>query len=260
LSSLTCDVAKSGTDIAITPFGRRPNAAARARALGAERHARGTGLTGKGHGPRAYCKPAKGSRVKVSSRVLSVSALGRQVVTVALSAVILLAGNAAPAQAITRKEVLKRANSWIKKHVQYNQSSYYQGYRRDCSGFVSMAWKLKSSYTSSDIGSVAHKISWRKLKPGDAVRRPGHVEIFAGWKNKKNRQYWALEESMSGKPALRAVKKFKSGYTALVLRGIKDAPKPKPAKPIIAPAPAPSVPPTGSIDTTPSAPATGTAN
>ena len=198
--------------------------------------------------------------MKVSSRVRSVSALGRQVVTVALSAVILLAGNAAPAQAITRTEVLKRANSWIKKHVQYSQSSYYHGYRRDCSGFVSMAWKLKSSYTSSDIGSAAHKISWRKLKPGDAVRRSGHVEIFAGWKNKKKRQYWALEESTWGKPALRAVKKFKSGYTALKLRGIKDAPKPMPAKPIIAPAPAPSVPPTGSIDTTPSTPATAVAN
>jgi hypothetical protein len=172
----------------------------------------------------------------------------------------LLAVHAAPAQAITRTEVLKRANSWIKKKVQYSQSSYYHGYRRDCSGFVSMAWKLKSSYTSSDIGSVAHKISWSKLKPGDAVRRSGHVEIFDGWKNKKKRQYWALEESTWGKPALRAVKKFKSGYTALKLRGIKDAPKPAPAKPIITPAPAPSVPPTGSIDTTPSTPATGTAN
>ncbi|MDR3686904.1 MAG: hypothetical protein P4L93_08120 [Coriobacteriia bacterium] len=198
--------------------------------------------------------------MKVSSRVRSVSALSRQVVTVALSAVVLLAGHAAPAQAITRAEVLKRANTWIKKHVQYSQSSYYHGYRRDCSGFVSMAWKLKSSYTSSDIGSVAHKISWSKLKPGDAVRRSGHVEIFDGWKNKKKRQYWALEESQSGKPALRAVKQFKGGYSALVLRGIKDAPKLVPATPIIAPAPAPSVPPTGSIDTTPSTPTTGTAN
>jgi hypothetical protein len=156
----------------------------------------------------------------------------------------MLAGNVAPAHAITRTEVLKRANSWIKKHVKYSQSAYYQGYRRDCSGFVSMAWKLKTSYTSSDIGSVAHKISWSRLKPGDAVRRPGHVEIFAGWKNKRKRQYWALEESTWGLPALRKVKKFKSGYTALKLRGIKDAPKPKPVTPIVPPVPAPSVPPT----------------
>jgi hypothetical protein len=188
------------------------------------------------------------------------SAIGRRVVTVALSAVILLAGNVPTAHAITRAQVLKRANHWIKKRVQYSQSSYYQGYRRDCSGFVSMAWKLKSSYTSSNIGSRAHKISWRKLKPGDAVRRPGHVEIFAGWKNKRKRQYWALEESTYGKPALRAVKQFKSGYTALKRRGIQDAKKLKPVKPIIPPAPLPSEPPTSSTDTTPSIPATDAAS
>jgi hypothetical protein len=189
------------------------------------------------------------------------SATGRRVVTVALSAVIMLAGHVPAAHAITRATVLKRANHWIKKRVQYSQSSYYQGYRRDCSGFVSMAWKLKKSYTSSTIGSKAKKISWRKLKPGDAVRRPGHVEIFAGWKNKSKRQYWALEESTWGKPALRRVKKFKSGYTALKLRGIKEAPKPKPPvkKPVIPPAPKPSTPPTSSTGTTPSAPTTDAA-
>ena len=110
-----------------------------------------------------------------------------------------------------------------------------------------MAWKLRTSYTSSDIGSRARKISWRKLKPGDAVRRPGHVEIFATWKNKRKRQYWVLEESMSGLPALRKVKQFKSGYTALRLRGIKDAsPLPAlPVQPVVIPAaPVPSDPPT----------------
>ena len=175
------------------------------------------------------------------------SAFGRHVVTVALSAVVMIASHVTPAHAITRPQVLKRANSWIKKHVQYSQSAYYQGYRRDCSGFVSMAWKLRTSYTSSTIGSVAHKISWSRLKPGDAVRRPGHVEIFGGWKNKRKRQYWALEESTWGKPALRRVKQFKSGYTALKLRGIKDAVAPKP----VPAAPLPSTPPT-STDTSPS--------
>ena len=186
------------------------------------------------------------------------SATGRRVLTVALSAVLMFAAHAAPAHAITRTEVLARANSWIKKHIRYSQSSYYQGYRRDCSGFVSMAWKLKTSYTSSDIGSVAHKISWTKLKPGDAVRRSGHVEIFDGWKNKRKHQYWALEESSWGLPALRKVKQFKSGYTALRLRGIKDAPKPKPIPAVTSPAPLPSDPPT-STDTTPNLPGTDAA-
>jgi hypothetical protein len=158
----------------------------------------------------------------------------------------MLATQVAPARAITRPEVLKRANHWIKKKVPYSQSSYYEGYRQDCSGFVSMAWKLKTSYTSSSIGSTATKISVKALRPGDAVRRPGHVEIFDGWKNKAKRQYWALEESTWGRPALRAVKRFKSGYTALRLRGIKDAAPKKPAppkpRPAIPPAPLPSVP------------------
>lgn len=184
-------------------------------------------------------------------------------VAVALSAVVILAVNVAPAHAITRAEVLKRANSWIKRRVQYSQSSYYQGYRRDCSGFVSMAWKLKASYTSSDIGSVARAISVGALKPGDAVHRSGHVEIFDGWKNKKKRQYWALEESTWGLPAVRRVKQFKSGYTALRLRGIKDAaPKakhaPSPAPLPVPPAPLPSNPATSTESTAgaPSAPST----
>ena len=190
--------------------------------------------------------PAKGSRVKVRRGVLRSSAIGRTVVTVAISAVFLLATGVANAHAITRPEVLKRANHWIRKHVQYSQSAYYQGYRRDCSGFVSMAWKLKTSYTSSTISSRAHRISMARLKPGDAVRRPGHVEIFDGWKSKKKRQYWALEESQSGLPALRRVKTFKSGYSALRLKGIKEVVPVKrvaPA-PVIPPPPLPSNPPT----------------
>ena len=93
--------------------------------------------------------------MKVSRSVRGSSAIGRTVITVALSAVILLVTGVANVHAITRPEVLKRAEHWIKKRVQYSQSSYYQGYRRDCSGFVSMAWKLKTSYTSSTISSAA---------------------------------------------------------------------------------------------------------
>jgi hypothetical protein len=176
------------------------------------------------------------------------------VVAVILSTAALLAPAEAEARSITRTEVIKRANHWIKKKVRYSQSSYYQGYRRDCSGFVSMAWKLKGSYTSSSIRSVAKRISAKRLKPGDAVRRPGHVEIFGGWKNKRKRTYWALEESSWGKPALRRVKRFKGGCSALRLKGIKDAPLPPktrphieltpvnpPSKPIPSPEPPPSI-------------------
>jgi len=159
-----------------------------------------------------------------------------------LSMALATAAHAAPAGAITRAQVLARANYWIKKHVYYSQSSSFQGYRRDCSGFVSMAWKLRGSYTSSSIISCARGITWNRLKPGDAVRRPGHVEIFGGWKNKRRRQFWALEESQSGKPALRRVKTFKGGYMALRLRGIVDGGVTLPDPPVSVPSPVPPVP------------------
>jgi hypothetical protein len=192
-------------------------------------------------------------------------AVGRVTLLVVLSAMLFLAINVVSAHAITRPEVIKRANHWIKKRVRYSQSSTYQGYRRDCSGFVSMAWKLRSSYTSSSIRGVARRISASRLKPGDAVRRSGHVEIFGGWKSKRKRTYWALEESTWGKPALRKVKRFKRGYSALRLRGIKDAPpkkkvapKPTPRRaPVIPPVPLPSDP-TSSTDSSPSTPSTDT--
>jgi hypothetical protein len=167
--------------------------------------------------------------------------LGRLALVSAIAVAIMLGSMPAGASAITRPQVLNRANSWIKKHVRYSQSAYYGGYRRDCSGFVSMAWKLKTSYTSSTIRSKAKKISWRTLKPGDAVRRTGHVEIFGGWKNRSKRIYVALEESTWGKPALRHAKAFKSGYSALRYRGIVNPTPNKPTKP--KPIPTPITPP-----------------
>jgi hypothetical protein len=191
------------------------------------------------------------------------SGLGRALVAIPLMMAISFGASAAPAHAITRKTVIKRANHWIKKRVKYSQSSYYRGYRRDCSGFVSMAWKLKKSYTSSTIRHKAKRISWRKLKRGDAVRRSGHVEIFGGWKNKKKRTYWALEESTWGKPAMRRVKQFKHGYSALRYHGItkpkhKKA-KAKPVVPITPPSTEPTTPIIPSAETTASAVLTATA-
>src|SRR4051812_39625328 len=47
---------------------------------------------------------------------------------------------------ITRAETIARASPWVRDHVMYSQSSatadLKDGYRRDCSGFVSMAWHV----------------------------------------------------------------------------------------------------------------------
>ncbi|NTU72357.1 MAG: hypothetical protein HGB10_11150 [Coriobacteriia bacterium] len=190
--------------------------------------------------------------------------MGRALLAIPLAMAILFGASVAPAHAIDRKTVLKRANRWVSKRVMYSQSRKYGGYRRDCSGFVSMSWKLKRSYTSSSIRSQAKRIKTSKLKPGDMIRRPGHVEIFGGWKNKKKRTYVSYEESSWGKPALRHVQKLHRGSTAWRYKRIKDKPRsarkptPKPVTPpvtpevpVIPPVVDPSLEPTGSL--TPSA-------
>ena len=52
--------------------------------------------------------------------------------------------------AITRPEVLRRGRSWITERVMYSQTEYHRNrygrYRRDCSGYVSMCWRLGRSY------------------------------------------------------------------------------------------------------------------
>ncbi|HSK47268.1 MAG TPA: hypothetical protein VLA05_04585 [Coriobacteriia bacterium] len=146
------------------------------------------------------------------ARVLVASAL-----TVALSATLALAAPkpafaAKRAKKISRELVITRSKRWVRHKVPYSQSRYHAGYRQDCSGFVSMAWKTGRSYTTSTIKRVSHRINYRKAKPGDAVLRPGrHVAIFGGWHNKSRRTYYAYEESTYGKPAMRRIKKFTRG-------------------------------------------------
>lgn len=129
----------------------------------------------------------------------------------------------APAHAITRDEVISRASSWVRMRVGYSQRAYYGGYRRDCSGLVSMSWKLRTSLTSRTISSVGRRISFSSLKPGDAIVTPGHVEIFAGWKNRRARAYVTLEQSSNSGRAVRRVKTIRGRAMALRYRHISDA-------------------------------------
>jgi len=154
----------------------------------------------------------------------------------------------APAQAhaITRAKILKRANVCIKKRVPYSQSGTYKGYRRDCSGFVSMSWKLKKSYTTRTISKRAKRIKISSLKPGDAVLIRGHVSVFGGWKNKKKRTYYALEQTTWGSHAKKRVRKIPHGAKALRRKGLTS---PKKRRIVVTePRPvAPSAPPTSTV-------------
>ncbi|MEV0218275.1 tachylectin-related carbohydrate-binding protein [Streptomyces sp. NPDC050704] len=91
---------------------------------------------------------------------------------------------------ITRSEVLVRAEDWYDRDVPYNQGGSAldinkdDSYRTDCSGFVSMAWHLTTSKTTSTLDDVSSTISKSALRPGDALNYSAeHVVLFKGWKD-----------------------------------------------------------------------------
>lgn len=129
------------------------------------------------------------------------------------------------AGAITRSEVLDRGKEWVHERVPYSQSRYYEGYRQDCSGFVSMAWKLNTSRTTRTFDPVTKRIDPSKLKPGDAVLTPRkHVVLFVKWIDKEERSFLCYEESTWGKPAKKSVKHFRQGQRAIRFDGIENDP------------------------------------
>jgi hypothetical protein len=109
---------------------------------------------------------------------------------------------------ITRSAVIKRAKSWPAAGVPYclgyplsqcvgkNYTNAYGTYRADCSGFVSMAWNLSSSLTTSSLPSVATRINKSQLKAGDILNKSGvHVVVFEKWANSAKTAYWAYEQT-----------------------------------------------------------------
>ena len=46
---------------------------------------------------------------------------------------------------ITRDEIINRAQDWVNRKIPYSQTQTTDGYRQDCSGYVSMAWKSSTS-------------------------------------------------------------------------------------------------------------------
>jgi hypothetical protein len=108
---------------------------------------------------------------------------------------------------ITRKEIVDRAENWVKKHVPYSMSKYYpdpQGvkYRTDCSGFVSMALHTSAPGRSTvSLPEIGTAIAWSALKVGDFVGTlgagtggaDGHVTLFNGWVDSSHKAYKTLE-------------------------------------------------------------------
>ena len=102
-----------------------------------------------------------------------------------------------------RKQAIQRAFTWWDAKVPYSQSKYRSGYRTDCSGFVSMAWELGTSYTTANFinnsGQNHRLASYRELVPGDAlVRRSGgsgHIVMFLGWNDAARSSACVIEQA-----------------------------------------------------------------
>ncbi|MFF9115439.1 peptidoglycan-binding protein [Streptomyces massasporeus] len=106
--------------------------------------------------------------------------------------------------AITRSEIINRAKTWVAAKVPYSMSAYWSdGYRRDCSGYVSMAWKLPGNEWTGSLAQYGERISKEELQPGDILlfhnaadpEQGSHVTIFGGWTDASHTSYTAYEQT-----------------------------------------------------------------
>ncbi|SDK66807.1 peptidoglycan-binding protein [Streptomyces indicus] len=116
-------------------------------------------------------------------------------------------GAPAPAAALkptTRADIIRRAKTWVSAKVPYSLERYWRdGYRQDCSGFVSMAWNLGSNQWTGTLDRFAVRVTRDQLQPGDILlfhnpadpERGSHVTIFGGWTDYTRSHYLAYEQA-----------------------------------------------------------------
>ncbi|MDN3351620.1 hypothetical protein [Actinomadura sp. DC4] len=114
--------------------------------------------------------------------------------------------SAPPPGTITRAQVLSRATLWhphTDQRVPYSQLTTHDGYRTDCSGYVSMALALgKPGPITVGLASssVSTPISMSQLQPGDLVvdasgnNNTRHALIFVRWTDSHHSAYWEYEQ------------------------------------------------------------------
>ena len=139
----------------------------------------------------------------------------------AVLAVLLAFSSVAPAFGITRATIVARGRSWVDRAVPYSQSSYFEGYRQDCSGFLSMSWVLSrngapTSLSTADLDArtLVTPIAKGDLQPGDMILRPkdqlgaayGHSVLFVAWADPAHTKYIGYHESSgSGKAVMATI-------------------------------------------------------
>ncbi|MFF0474163.1 peptidoglycan-binding protein [Streptomyces sp. NPDC004284] len=104
----------------------------------------------------------------------------------------------------TRAEIINRAKTWVSAQVPYSMEKYWSdGYRQDCSGYISMAWNLSGNEWTGSLDRFAVRIDRTELQPGDILlfhnpddpTRGSHVTIFGGWTDYTHTSYIAYEQT-----------------------------------------------------------------
>lgn len=129
---------------------------------------------------------------------------------VVLALVMALAAASPAFAAMSRSLVMARAQKWVAAKILYSQTSWANsegttvtastlGWRKDCSGFVSMAWNtFKPGYSTRTLQQTSTRITKEALQPGDAlVSYNNHAVLFGGWTDSTRSEYYAYEMSSS---------------------------------------------------------------
>ncbi|WP_055603491.1 peptidoglycan-binding protein [Streptomyces aureus] len=104
----------------------------------------------------------------------------------------------------TRAEIINRAKLWVTAQVPYSMEKYWSdGYRQDCSGYISMAWNLRSNEWTGSLDRFADRVDRTELQPGDILlfhnpanpTRGSHLTIFGGWTDYTHTSYVAYEQT-----------------------------------------------------------------
>lgn len=105
---------------------------------------------------------------------------------------------------IDRTTIINRAKLWLDAKVPYSMSEYWtDGYRQDCSGYVSMVWNLGTNEWTGSLDKFATKITKADLLPGDMLlfhnpadpNNGSHVVVFGGWVDETQTHYIAYEQT-----------------------------------------------------------------
>ena len=102
-----------------------------------------------------------------------------------------------------RRTAITRGFSWFDAHVPYSQVRFRDGYRTDCSGFLSMCWQAPvpgaMTWTFATDDDYTFLSSYDDLVPGDGIDDVGnHVVMFLGWNDEAHTGACVLEERSAG--------------------------------------------------------------